>query len=97
MTIYATSTEYRSFTTTAAQRINDVIVTDRESEYHELTDEQVATLRQARDILDALAERLAPRCLNCGRELDEQPTGRPKVYCSDSCRNEAHRAKRARG
>ena len=31
-------------------------------------------------------------CLVCSRDFERSRTGRPRVFCSDKCRQEAHRA-----
>ncbi|PJL15282.1 hypothetical protein B9Y66_09900 [Stenotrophomonas maltophilia] len=35
------------------------------------------------------------RCEVCGRPLRNQATGRPRRYCTDACRQKAHRIRRA--
>ncbi|ASE52975.1 hypothetical protein CEQ03_09535 [Stenotrophomonas maltophilia] len=35
------------------------------------------------------------RCEVCGGPLRDQATGRPRRYCTDACRQKAHRIRRA--
>ncbi len=43
-----------------------------------------------RAVLDALE--VEHGCENCGADLPERPTGRPRRFCSDNCRQVHHRA-----
>lgn len=35
-------------------------------------------------------------CEECGAQLDQPTTGRPRVFCSDACRQRAHQRRHAR-
>ena len=37
-----------------------------------------------------------PYCESCGAWFERKPTGRPKRFCGDACRQRAHRAKSPR-
>ncbi|MCD8159259.1 MAG: hypothetical protein LUD77_10320 [Clostridiales bacterium] len=41
--------------------------------------------------LEELAEESVKKlCLECGKSLEQKPTGRPKKFCSDKCRSRWH-------
>jgi hypothetical protein len=44
-------------------------------------------------VLDALELEIG--CENCGATLPERPTGRPRRFCSDNCRQVHHRTNTA--
>ncbi len=57
------------------------------------SDEALVHLRAAEAALHALADQLiGPECRACGITIETQLTGRPRLYCSDPCRQSAHRA-----
>ncbi len=57
------------------------------------SDEALELVRAAEAALHALTDMLiGPECRACGITIETRPTGRPRLYCSDSCRQAAHRA-----
>jgi predicted nucleic acid-binding Zn ribbon protein len=45
-------------------------------------------------VADVLTDDTA--CPRCGKPVNQAPTGRPRVYCSTSCRQAAHRGTKRR-
>jgi hypothetical protein len=57
------------------------------------SDEALELVRAAETALHALTAMLiGPECRACGITIETQPTGRPRLYCSDACRQSAHRS-----
>jgi predicted nucleic acid-binding Zn ribbon protein len=57
---------------------------------------EVTSLRLARQDEPAVADDAEPMnsCAVCGAAIVSDPHGRPRLYCSDACRQAAHRARR---
>jgi hypothetical protein len=59
------------------------------------SDEALVHVRAAEAALHALVDMLVgPECQVCGVTIDTQLTGRPRLYCSDACRQSAYRDSR---
>jgi hypothetical protein len=43
---------------------------------------------------DAVA-RAEGACLSCGKGVQQPPTGRPRLYCNDTCKKRAQRQRKA--
>jgi hypothetical protein len=72
----------------------DGLLPGRAVDEHRLNDDQVVAIQKvANDLWRILNDDpQPPECQNCATALEHAPTGRPRRYCSDACRQQDARS-----